>query len=416
MSRTPRGKAPQPEAPVIQEPDRTRPEHELPLPERFAAQHRKRPLQISEFKEELGISAAGVYRAMQHPSSELVSQTLGAALGFSARFVAMAHHRDALQRALEQRPAPDRSRAALLHRQVTQLNAELSYENPYSARGSCERLAFTALRMKYGVSQRDLARAHADRFGERGLEQFLLLRAYEENRPAPGFNKADWLETLRIHAPAGATITDAEHQRLANELQQAHAVMHTMVRSDVVDQVERGKFQIFGAPAGDPHRRMSWGKSCTAFGAIRIEVIDVRQPEDVARGSMRLVNAAHDSFQIGVVLKGRVRIDLDTNPFPIEMPGPPPPVINEGPLKDLGGVFEAGEVLAFRSQLWHRVEFLGADTSVLMILLERNVNLGRRLTPRKQPRATRAGDAIAPPAGPVQPAPALTRKRSRAGK
>lgn len=341
---------------------------------------------MAEIRERLDLAAAGLYRGLAGPMSELVAQGLGLELGFSARYVALVHHRDAMLRALQD--SPSNERAAWLRQRITDLEDELGYENPDNSRGSSERLAFAALRHRCGLTQRGFAVAHARRIGGNSLEQALKLRNYESEQPGEDGDLNGWLETMRRLPDTPVAIDRREFARLATALGQVHPIKDTMSWSPVTGLLSRGPMQVFAPEKDARARSMRWGRSSTAFSAIRVEAIEVVQPAEVSRGPLRLVNASHASFELAVLVRGRIALDVSRTRFPEERPGAPPRRLPDELLST--SEMAAGDILALQARLWHRVEFLGADNLLLLIIIEQNVNLARRIGRRTTPdsRAT----------------------------
>jgi hypothetical protein len=170
------------------------------------------------------------------------------------------------------------------------------------------------------------------------------------------------LRQLAAERPSPASISLSQLDEIPDLLRIAHVLKHTWISHTLSQSgaVEGGSVDL---PYGT---EIFVERSRTIFGAVDIERFTARRRSDAVRapdGHPMLVANPHPCWEIGVVLQGRVRLDLHR--------------------KDGSVCFseevDRGGIVFFSSRFRHVVEFLHDDAQVLTINIRKNVIVGRQI-------------------------------------
>lgn len=344
----------------------------------FKAESAGRGLSALQLIASLEVPPATLYRALAGSASAATAQAIGGELGLTAVAIAAKHHLDEVTAALAEERPGSRRRAALA-RQRQELLDFLSWENPYRARGTCRRVGFAALRSSRGFDHAKLGHELRKRSsGSKFRDHVAELREYEERRSSDA-NLEGW---LRVLGTSPERLDQCARTLLDFHILQERAPSRDLQRGlgtvswdrKIEGQHTVGPMTIFG-----PERSgsMRWGRSATIFGAIRVELIDVRQTRGCRRGEIRLVNASHPSFVLGLLIRGKVRMTVRRTPFPAEEREDRP---NFARMKDIlaDREFSQGAIISLNARRPHRLEFLAKENLIALIIIDANVALARR--------------------------------------
>jgi len=313
--------------------------------------------------------------------SIFVALRIGNVLGFDPIHVSLVHARDKV--------ATEMTRFGLSPIETTayqdaiaQLNRTLKWNNPFKAVGSGQRHAFRSVRVAERLSIEEAARMLAAELGSsttmnQDFEE--RLRLFEDGKlsiPLPEVSA--WIAIL-----SSGKLKPSDVHEIARKLSTFHNLGDTLDAQAVLGEgssaarAARAKSGMH-CPKAEGYA-MEVKSSPTIYGSVYLDMIHARQPAPCERSPVRIVGARHHGFEIGVVMKGRVLFTLSESRFASEAPGDRPEfrIGQDGVVEH--GVYEAGAIVAFRSGLYHRVEFLDKENCAVSINIRRNLLLARRI-------------------------------------
>lgn len=318
---------------------------------------------------------------------------VGLKLGFSPLYLAYGLVRDELARPTRRRRSA-RTHELLREIQNT-LNDEMSQMQQFAVGNRIE-LAVRAARVQRGMSIVDVADAVIRNGDLDGYTLIDLARAIEwfEN----GRGRIDQDALLAVVRAIDPQISIGALKTKVAAMHDYHVVTQTL--DSIPERLLAGAdADTSRAPESTrrpspPRTQFIWPSSAgfkVSFrtthlitSALSLDIIDVVQPASGdLRSPVRVVNAMHPGLEFGVVLRGSVLLTLRRDPFP-------PEHIDDRP--DFTGAtgvvlhrrFAAGDPLMFRSNLYHRIEFLEPDTSTLSLNFNRTVSLTRAFGRRER--------------------------------
>ncbi len=286
-------------------------------------------------------------------------------LGFSPEHIACVLARDRLQIELGAEGL-NRARHDQYKEIVSLLDQHLSWANPFSARARRLSLAFRKSRLARGVSVSELAqRITSSGCVTEDIETLSRrIRMFEG-----GQSRLGEFELNAMMVALDPKLHVSELEAVAEGLQDAQVLQETLevVKVDASQVLcpEGWNFEYRGSP--------------TIFGAIGIEVIQAQKHQVSESGACRprIVGAKHRGYEIGIVTRGQVRLTIRRTKFEREEVDA---VVNFVEGED-GVVFDrevdAGGIVAFRSDHFHRIEMLAPSTQAISVNLRRNVLMWR---------------------------------------
>jgi hypothetical protein len=328
-----------------------------------------------------GVNPVTVARALA-PRGRVMSQRLALRLGqelnFDTPYIVCAHARDVARRESDDDTA-------------NELDQHLGWmrNSAFAARGTGSRLAFLQERLRRDLSTATLAQRLVQRLGVDTMGR--LRKVLEaQQRFTARLEDVQRLELIITWFERGRlSFIGAEGQALGEEL-------FNVLVEDVQELREEARrlrmFQDLRAAAtpiafnesvfcpARPGFSISGARCLTVFGALSCDLISATVPELTLEGrSLVRIVARHAGFEVGVLLRGRVRLTLSRRRFPEEELAELPVFVlgQEGVVHD--AVHEAGSLVAFPSLLYHRVEFLDRENEILTIDHRGNLLLARRL-------------------------------------
>ncbi|HEY6178226.1 MAG TPA: hypothetical protein VIX73_27405 [Kofleriaceae bacterium] len=304
------------------------------------------------------------------------------ALGVSLTYAAVIAVRDCLVKKAEEPVLGDgpemRDRRISRRRGLLSICDELTraavWMNPFRSAMTGTRLAMRALRLEERRDGR-----------EDGARLPTSVLAYEHKLNFPSQSEVDqWAEKI---VRGGAR----KLRRKAARMKEVHAMRDTLATvaawpaagSSPWPGNRAQELLSWYCPPGAGTIDLSW--SPTLFGAIGVEVLSAEvfdAPaiiDDATRTHVRCINARHTGYEFAVVSEGAVRLTVSGSPFEHEH-NEDTPRFEEGS----GGVIldrivRAGEVIGFRSDRFHRCEFLARRTQVISFNISRSALIHNKL-------------------------------------
>lgn len=323
-----------------------------------------------------------------------LAHALGRVLGFSAVYVALCHSRDEVQRRL----TASKNTPELLEqlKDIHQsLSDELGWLQPYLP-GERVGPAMRASRVRAGLDIGEVARRAA---GSLGLDErltadklALLLDSYEWGRVR--LPRTVLLALLRAIGPE---LSPKSLRERIQRMHEVHVISDTLVEpaGRFAEHFVTGKRaahdqqEHFLCPA-QPGYSLRFRTSPMISNALDVHAIDAWLPEPGERSRVRILNALHEGYEFGVLVKGSVLMTIKKRPFPPEQVEDTPVFVEGQDDVVCHRVFKAGDAVAFRSGLYHRIEFLERENSAISLNIMRSVLLHRLTRQRKHLRRSRA--------------------------
>lgn len=344
---------------------------------------------------------AAVPRAGRKSTSLSLTVALAQKLGFSTVFAVLCHARDELQRLSEPDEEEPTEPPDWLPPAVNELADEVDWLQQF-APGQRLGLALRAARIAGSKGPPITAETLAERALKRGelsgwqsAEKLAMaIRWFERGR---GRMPNDTLrELVRVIDPQMSLRSLKERIQGMHDV---HIISDTLELSGV-DTGGEGEGEGEGRRQRRQHRRTGTrvqflhpdlpgfeivvNNTPLITHALSVDQIRVYQRGSGNRSLSRIVNAWHEGYEFGVVVQGRVRLTLKKTAFLEES-------LNSLPRFQVGKdevildqIFCSGDSIAFRPDIFHRIEFLDEENCVISLNIDHSVLLKRTTRHRRR--------------------------------